>query len=291
MQFHRVISSGRAARADWWQEQAQRVLAEAGFEPYVSELYITDDSAHLDLVRQLPEPMTSVALAVPVVAPQVPLVLDVLECDQLVSGREGEQAEATVQAILREEGFHARDFARLSELPEPQWRPHVSAAGQILNHSGLLSFFQVRVAEYHWTWLGQQRDWFIDEYRIRWNLFTWNELRKRVMLFRKRGSEPVWREANEPDMQGRFFDFAESLVPLYRAVPDHPDVRRILTYPEWQRVAPALAGFQGLYDSRFRYAEGAPFTLEGEPLVDAVGAQVLEPLATEATADRGKGGR
>src|SRR5712692_1231405 len=126
MQVHRVVSPGRAARAQWWQEQAQRVLSDAGFEPYVSELFVTDQSTELDLVRELP----------------VPLVLDVVECDQLVSGREGEQAEITIQAILREEGFHARDFARLSELPEAQWHPHVNRAGQILNHSGLLSFLQ-----------------------------------------------------------------------------------------------------------------------------------------------------
>jgi hypothetical protein len=278
MQVHRVVSPGRAARAQWWQEQAQRVLAEAGFEPYVSELFVTDRSAELDLVRELPEPMTSVALAVPLIAPQVPLVLDVVECDQLISGREGEQAEVTVQAIVREEGFHARDFARLGELPEERWRAHVDQAGRILNHAGLLSFLQTRVADYHWTWLGEQRDWFIQEYRLRWNLFTWNELRKRVMLFRKRGMEPAWREANEPELRARFFDFAESFAPLYRVVPDHADVRRILTYPEWPRVAPALAGFQGIYDRQFGYEEGTPLTLDGEPLSELVQEQVLKPL-------------
>jgi hypothetical protein len=279
MQFHRIVSAGRTGRAQWWQEQAERVLSETGFAPYVSELFITDQSAALDMVRGLPEPMTSVALAMPVVAPQVPLVLDVIECDQIVSDREGEQAEVTVQAILREEGFHARDFARLSELPEGQWRPHVNTAGQILNDWGLMSFLQARVADYHWTWLGEQRDWFIQEYRLRWNLFTWNELRKHVMLFRKRGSEPAWRGANEPELRARFFDFAESFAPLYRELPDHLDVRRILTYPEWSRVAPALAGFQGLYDIRFRYEEGTPLSLEGAPLVESVQQQVLEPLA------------
>ena len=280
MQFHRVVSAGRTARAQWWQEQVQRVLAETGFEPYISELFITDQSGELDLVRELPEPMTSVALALPVVAPQVPLVLDVVECDQLVTGRESAQVEVTVQAILREEGFHARDFARLSELPEAQWRPHVNRAAQIGNHAGLLSFLQARVVDYHWTWLGEQRDWFIQEYRLRWNMFTWNELRKRVMLFRKRGLEPAWREANEPELRARFFDFAESFAPLYRIVPDHADVRRILTYPEWPRVAPALAGFQGLYDARFRYEEGAPLTLEGGSLAEAVREQIFEPLGS-----------
>jgi hypothetical protein len=278
MQFHRNVSAGRTGRAQWWQEQAERVLNEAGFAPYLSELFITDQSADLDMVRGLPQPMTSVALALPVIASQVPLVLDVLECDQILSGREGDQAEATVQAILREEGFHARDFARLSDLPEAQWRPHVNAAGQILNTWGLMSFLQARVADYHWTWLGEQREWFIHEYRLRWNLFTWNELRKLVMLFRKRGSEPAWRAANEPELRSRFFDFAESFAPLYRELPDQPDVRRILTYPEWARVAPALAGFQGLYDTRFRYEEGTPLSLDGAPLVEAVQQQVLEPL-------------
>ena len=62
MQVHRVVSQRQASRADWWQEQAQRVLAESGFEPYISELFITDQSAELDLVRSLPDPMTSVAL-------------------------------------------------------------------------------------------------------------------------------------------------------------------------------------------------------------------------------------
>ena len=280
MQFHRVVSAGRTARAQWWQEQVQRVLAETGFEPYISELFLTDQSGELDLVRELPEPMTSVALALPVVAPQVPLVLDVVECDQLVTGRESAQVEVTVQAILREEGFHARDFARLSELPEAQWRPHVNRAAQIGNHAGLLSFLQARVADYHWTWLGEQRDWFIQEYRLRWNMFTWNELRKRVMLFRKRGLEPAWREANEPELRARFFDFAESFAPLYRIVPDHADVRRILTYPECPRMAPALAGFQGLYDARFRYEEGAPLTLEGGSLAEAVREQIFEPLGS-----------
>jgi len=283
MQIHRVVSGGRAARAQWWGEQAERVLAETGFQPFISELFITDRASELDLVRDLPEPMTSVALAVPVVAPQVPLVLDVAECDQLVTGREGAQAETTVQAILREEGFHARDFARLSALPETQWRPHVNRAGQIENHSGLMSFLQARVADYHWTWLGEQRDWFIQEYRVRWNLYTWNELRKRVMLFRKRGAEPAWKEANEPELRAQFFDFAESFAPLYRAVPDHPDIQRILTYPEWLRVAPAMAGFQGLYDSRFQYSEGTPLNLEGASLVDAVREQILEPLGREAS--------
>jgi hypothetical protein len=282
MQIHRVVSGGRAARAQWWEEQSKRVLAEAGFEPYISELFITDRSSELDLVQELPEPMTSVALAVPVVAPQVPLIIDVVECDQLVTGREEKLAEVTVQAILREEGFHARDFARLSELPEAQWRPHVNKAGQIVNGTGLMSFLQARVSDYHWTWLGEQRDWFIQEYRIRWNLFTWNELRKRVMLFRKRGAEPAWKEANEPDLRSRFFDFAESFAPLYRVVPDHPDIRRILTYPEWLRVAPALAGFQGLYDNRFQYHETTSLSLDGPPLVEAVREQVLEPLAKES---------
>jgi hypothetical protein len=288
MQFHRVVSGGRAARAEWWQEQATRVLAEAGFELYVSELFITDQSTELDLVRSLPEPMTSVALAVPVVAAQVPLVLDVVECDQLLSGREGEKAEATVQAILREEGFHARDFARLSALPEAQWRSHVNTAGQILNHSGLMSFLQTRVTEYHWGWLGEHRDWFIQEYKIRWNLYTWNELRKRVLLFRKRGGEESWRKNNEPDLHDRFFDFAESFAPLYRVVPDHPDVQRILTYPEWQRVAPAMAGFQGIYDSRFRYQEETLLSLDGPELTDVAREQVLEPLSREAGPDGGK---
>jgi hypothetical protein len=278
MQVHRIVSAARTGRAQWWQEQAERVLAETGFAPYVSELFITDQSSELDMVRGLPEPMTSVAMAMPVVSAQVPLILDVVECDQIVTGREGEQAETTVQAILREEGFHARDFARLSELPEAQWRPHTNAAGQILNEWGLMSFLQARVADYHWTWLGEQRDWFVEEYRLRWNLFTWNELRKRIMLFRKRGAEPAWRTANEPELRARFFDFAESFAPLFRELPDHPDVRRILTFPEWARVAPALAGFQGLYDSRFRYAEGTPLSLEGPPLDQAVRPQVLEPL-------------
>ncbi len=288
LQVHKVVSGSRAARADWWQEQAQRVLAEAGFEPYISELFITDQSAELDLVRALPDPMTSVALAVPVVGLKVPLVLDVVECDQLLTGREGEQGETTVQAILREEGFHARDFSRLSELPEAQWRPHVNAAGQILNHSGLMSFLQARVADYHWTWLNEQRDWFIQEFRVRWNLFTWNELRKRVLLFRKRAAEPAWREAHEPELQASFFDFAESFAPLFRVVRDHPDVHRILTYPEWQRVSSAMAGFQGLYDSRFRYATDRPLSLDGAPLTDVVKELVLDPLGREAGPDAGK---
>jgi hypothetical protein len=151
-----------------------------------------------------------------------------------------------------------------------------------------MSFLQVRVSDYHWTWLGEQRDWFIHEYRLRWNLYTWNELRKRVMLFRKRGGETTWRETNEPDLQARFFDFAESFAPLYRVIPDHPDVRRILTYPEWQRVAPALAGFQGLYDRRFRYAEGSALSLEGPPLEEEVEQQVLEPLRRESGPEAGK---
>jgi hypothetical protein len=288
LQVHRVVSANRAARADWWQEQVQRVLAETGFEPYIAELFITDQSQELDLVRSLPVPMTSVALAVPVVAPKVPLVLDVVECDQLLEGREGEQRETTVQAILREEGFHARDFSRLSELPEAQWRPHVNAAGQLLNRYGLLSFLQARVSDYHWTWLGEQRDWFVHEYRLRWNLYVWNELRKRVLLFRKRGDDTAWREANEPELQSRFFDFAESFAPVYRIVPDHPDVRRILTYPEWERVAPALAGFQGVYDRRFQYQEGKPLTLEGPPLAEEVQEQVLDPLGQEAGPTSGK---
>src|SRR5215210_3027542 len=124
MQVHRVVSNRHSSRADWWQEQAQRVLEEGSFEPYIAELFITDQSAELDLVRSLPDPMTSVALAVPAVASKVPLVVDVVECDQLLTGREGAQGEATVQAIFREEGFHARDFSQLIELPEAQWRPH-----------------------------------------------------------------------------------------------------------------------------------------------------------------------
>ena len=48
MQFHRVVSAGRTARAQWWQEQVQRVLAETGFEPYISELFLTDQSGELD---------------------------------------------------------------------------------------------------------------------------------------------------------------------------------------------------------------------------------------------------
>jgi hypothetical protein len=288
MQVHRVIASGRAARADWWQEQTERILTETGFAPFISELFVTDQSAELDMVRDLPQPMTSVALALPVVAPKVPLVLDVAECDQLLTGREGEQAEITVQAIVREEGFHARDFARLSELPEAQWRPHVNAAGQLVNQSGLMSLLQARVSEYHWTWLGEQRDWFIQEYRIRWTLFTWNELRKRVMLFRKRAGEAAWRETNEPDLRSWFFEFAESFGPLYRVTPDHPDIQRILTFPEWQRVSPALAGFQGLYDSRFRYDEQKPLSLDGPALTDVVRQQVLEPLFREAGPEAGK---
>jgi hypothetical protein len=283
MQIRQVVSGGRAARAQWWQEQAESILTETGFAPYIEELILTERSAELDLVKALPEPMTSVALAVPLVAQKVPLVLDVNECDQLLAGKEGAQAEVTVGAILREEGFHARDFARLSELPEAQWRPHTDASKQILNTSGLLSFLQVRVSEYHWTWLGEQRDWFIQEYKIRWNLFTWNELRKRVMLFRKRGGDPTWRAANQPDMQARFFDFAESFAPLYRIAPDQPDIQRILTFPEWQRVAPAMAGFQTLYDNRFRFQEGTTLTPEGDSLVDAVRLQVLEPLVKEAS--------
>ena len=101
-------------------------------------------------------------------------------------------------------------------------------------------------------------------------------------MFRKRGAEPAWREANEPDLRARFFDFAESFAPLYRVAPDHPDIRRILTYPEWLRVAPALAGFQGLYDARFRYEASTPLSLAGASLVEIVREQVLEPLGHEA---------
>ena len=50
-----------------------------------------------------------------------------------------------------------------------------------------------------------------------------------------------------------------------------------------------MAGFQGLYDSRFRYQEGAALTLEGPPLTDAVKEQVLEPLSREAGPQAGKG--
>jgi hypothetical protein len=282
MQIHRVVTGNRADRAQWWEEQAKRVSAEASFEPYISELFVTDRASELDLVRALPDPMTSVALAAPMIAPQVPLIIDILECDQILTGREGDQAELTVQAILREEGFHARDFSRLSELPEAEWRPHVNQAGQIVNTFGLMSFLQARVSAYHWTWLGAQRDWFIQEYRIRWNLFTWNELRKRVMLFRKRGAEPAWRETNEPDLKSHFFDFAESFAPLYRVVPDHPDIQRILTYPEWLRVSPAMAGFQGIYDARFQYQETTPLSLDGAPLAEEVQGKVLAPLIQES---------
>ena len=51
MQIHRVVSGGRAGRAQWWEEQSERVLTETGFKPYVSELFITDRSSELDLVR------------------------------------------------------------------------------------------------------------------------------------------------------------------------------------------------------------------------------------------------
>jgi hypothetical protein len=229
--------------------------------------------------------MESVALAVPKVAPQATIVLDVVESDRLLQGEEAQKA-AVAAAIVREEAFHARDFAALSAVPKERLADHVDAEGNLRNTHGLHSLLEVRVLEDHLTHLAGMEEWFLSHYKVPWAKHCWNELRNRMLVFRKRHTELKWVEANVGALQDRFFRFAETFVSLQRHMPEFIEVAAITRFAEFSRVREALAAFDRIYEDGFRTLPADGTALAKINLAGRMQEEVLTPWLQKLAAGK-----
>jgi hypothetical protein len=198
--------------------------------------------------------MESVALAIPRIAPRATMLLDVVESDKLLQGNEGQKA-AIAAAIVREEGFHARDYALISGLPRAAWAENVDEENVLQNTHGLHSLLEMRVLEEHLKHMPGEEEWFLVHYKVPWAKHVWNELRNRMLIFRKRHADLAWTEANVGALQEKFFRFSETFAVLQQRLPQNPDVIAITRFAEWSRVKDALAAFQAIYEQGFRDLE------------------------------------
>lgn len=276
MEFELLASPNRGDRVDFWRETAESVLSETGFAPYVSRFYISDQPGAIPGYEAYGSRMESVALAIPQIAAQVPILLDVVESDKLLQGEEA-QKTLVATAIVREEGFHARDFALLSRLPRERWAEHVDPEGNLLNTHGLHSMLEVRVLEDHVTRLPGQEAWFLTHYKVPWTKHLWNGLRSRLLVFRKRHTDLAWVEANVGTLQELLFRFSETFIPLRRHLPDDPDVRAILRFAEWNRVRDAVQAVETLYEEGFRTLPEDGTALSGFSLSGRMQEEVVTP--------------
>jgi hypothetical protein len=276
MEFELLASPSRSDRVAFWRETAESVLSETGFAPYVSRIYLTDRPGEIPGYEKQGSRMESVALAIPRIAPQVPILLDVAESDKLLQGEDTQKA-LVAAAIVREEGFHAHDYALLSRLPRERWAEHVDAEGSLLNTHGLHSMLEMRVLEDHLARITGQEAWFLTHYKIPWTKHLWNGLRSRLLVFRKRHSDLAWVEANVGGLQELLFRFSETFIPLRRQLPDDPDVRAILRFAEWNRVSDAVQAFETLYEEAFRHLPEDGTALSGFSLAGRMQEDVVTP--------------
>jgi hypothetical protein len=276
MEFEVLASPDLSERAAFWRATADQVLSEGGFAPSVSRVHLTDRPAAVPGFEEIGPRMESVALALPRIAPQVPLVIDIVESDKLLQGDENQKL-AVATAIVREEGFHARDFAALSKAPRERWAEHVDAEGNLLNSHGLHSMLELRVLEDHVARLAEREEWFLVHYKVPWAKHVWNGLRNRMLVFRKRHGDLAWVEANVGGLQELFFRFSETFVPLLRRIPTHPEVAAITRFAEWNRVQAAVADFEKLFEDGFRVLPEDGSALSGFSLSARMQEDVLTP--------------
>jgi hypothetical protein len=276
MEFEVLASEGRADRVAFWRETVERVLSEGGYTPHVERVVLTDQPGRVPGLEEWGREMESVALAIPQIASQATLLLDVVESDKLLQGNEGQKA-IVAAAIVREEGFHARDYATLSRLPRERWAEHVDADDILQNSHGLHSLLEMRVLEDHLKQVPGEEEWFLVHYKVPWAKHVWNQLRNRMLVFRKRHTDLAWTEANAGGLQEIFFRFAETFAVLQQRLPQNVDVVAITRFAEWNRVKDAVAAFQAIYEQGFRSLPEDGTALAGAPLSGRVQEEVLTP--------------
>jgi len=275
MEFEVLASQGRSDRVAFWRETTERVLL-GGFEAHVGRVILTDDPGRVPGLESWGSEMESVALAIPKIAPQGTMLLDVVESDKLLQGNEGQKA-AVAAAIVREEGFHARDYALISRLPRERWAEHVDSEGILQNTHGLQSLLEMRVLEDHLKHVPGEEEWFLVHYKVPWAKHVWNQLRNRMLVFRKRHTDLAWTEANVGALQNDFFRFTETFAVLQERLPQNPDVVSITRFAEWNRVKDAAAAFRAIYEQGFRTLPEDGTALSGAPLSGRVQEEVLTP--------------
>jgi hypothetical protein len=285
MEFEVRAQPGLSERVAFWRTTAERVIEAGGFAPTIARFYLTDAPATVPGFEELGQSMESVALAAPKIAPQGSIVLDVVESDRLLQGEEAEQA-AVAAAIVREEAFHARDFAALHTVPKERLADHVDAAGMLQNTHGLHSLLEVRVLEDHLTHLSGMEEWFLSHYKVPWAKHVWNGLRNRMLVFRKRHTDLKWVEGNVGGMQDLFFRFAETFVPLQRHMPEFVEVVAITRFAEFHRVRDALAAFDAIYQDGFRTLPADGTALAKFNLTGRVQEEVLTPWLQKLVAGK-----
>jgi hypothetical protein len=276
MQFEVLAGQGRDDRVAFWREFADQVLTEGGFAPSVERVILTDQPGRVPGLERWGNDMESVALAIPRIAPEATILLDVVESDKLLQGNEGQKA-AVAAAIVREEGFHARDYALISRLPRERWADHVDAEGILQNTHGLHSLLETRVLEDHLAHVPGEEEWFLAHYKVPWAKHVWNQLRNRMLVFRKRHTDLAWAEANVGALFNDFFRFTETFTVLQKRLPENPEVLAITRFAEWNRVKEAVAAFQAIYEQSFRTLPKDGTALAGAPLAGRVQEDVLTP--------------
>lgn len=276
MEFEVLASEGRAERVAFWRETAERILTEGGCAPHVERFVLTDTPGRVPGYEAWGGTMESVALAIPRILPRATILLDVVESDKLLQGNEGQKA-IVAAAIVREEGFHARDYATISRLPRERWAEHVDTENTLRNTHGLHSLLEMRVLEDHLKHVPGEEEWFLAHYKVPWARYTWNDLRNRMLVFRKRHTDLAWTEANAGMLQEKLFRFAETFAILQERLPQNPDVLAIVRFAEWNRVKDALAAFLAIYEREFRALPEDGTALAGPPLSGRVQEEVLTP--------------
>lgn len=276
MEFEVLVEPRRAERAAFWRETSERVLREGGAAPHVARIVLTDQPDRVPSLEQWGRHMESVALAIPKIAPQATILLDVVESDRLLQGNESQKA-AVAAAIVREEGFHAKDFALISHLPRERWAEHVDPEGTLLNTHGLHSLLEMRALEEHLRHLPGEEEWFLVHYKVPWARHVWNQLRNRMLIFRKRHTDPTWKAANVAALQDLLFRFSETFPVLRQRLPENPDVAAIMRFAEWCRVEEAVDAFLAIYEAHFRALPEDGTALAGFSLAGQMQETVINP--------------
>lgn len=283
MEFEVLASGGRADRVAFWREGTEHILTANGFADHVERVILTDQPDQVPGLEAWGAGMESVALAIPRIEPRATLLLDVVESDKLLQGNEGQKA-AIAAAIVREEGFHARDYALLSKLPRERWAEHVDANNVLQNTHGLHSLLEMRVLEDHLKQVPGEEEWFLVHYKVPWAKHVWNQLRNRMLIFRKRHTDLAWTEANVGSLQEMFFRFAETFAVLQQRLPQNVDVVAITRFAEWNRVKDSVAAFHAIYEKEFRTLPEDGTALAGPPLSGRVQEDVLTPWLQKVAA-------
>jgi hypothetical protein len=276
MEFEVLSSTERAERVAFWRGTCERVLTEGGYAPHIARVILSDRPDRVPGLEEWGAGMESVALAIPRIVPQATMLLDVVESDRLLQGNEGQKA-VIAEAIAREEGFHARDFALISRLPRERWAEHVDGENTLLNTHGLHSLLEVRVLEDHLKRMPGEEEWFLAHYKVPWARHVWNQLRNRMLVFRKRHTDLAWVEANVGTLQDLLFRFAETFVVLRERIPQSPEVLAITRFAEWNRVQEPLDGFAAIYAKHFRALPEDGTALSGFSLTGRMQEEVITP--------------